>query len=76
MVKVTLTIIGLTSMLFIPGLIYWWDKWDVTDAAVMINSIIPIFVVVVACLAFCKIISVLEQIRDGVKKEKGNVTDY
>jgi hypothetical protein len=37
MIKVLLLFFSINSILFIPGLIYWWNKWNITDGAVMIN---------------------------------------
>jgi len=70
MIKVLLVFFSVISMLFIPGLIYWWNKWNITDGAVMINAIIPIFILMVLCIALHKIISILEEIRDREKKAK------
>lgn len=64
MAKIFLVVVSVISLSFIPGLIYWWNKWNITDAAVKINTMIPIFILMVLCIALHKIISILEEIRD------------
>lgn len=64
MAKVFLVLVTTVSIFFIPSLFVYLVKNKTTDMDIIVNSIMPIIILIVLCIALYKIISILEEIRD------------
>lgn len=67
MARIFLVVVSVCSILFIPSVFFWLRDNKVTDMMVIVNSLLPIIILIVLSIALYKIISVLEEIRDKEK---------
>lgn len=64
MIRLFLLVVSACSILFIPSILSWIRKYEITDMMIIVNSLLPIIILIVLCLALHKVIVVLEEIRD------------
>lgn len=67
MVRIFLVLVSVCSIFFVPSLFVYLVKNKTTDMDIIVNSLMPVIILIVVCIAFYKIITVLEEIRDKEK---------
>jgi len=64
MTRIFLVVVSVLSIFFVPSLFVYLVKNKTTDLDIVTNSLMPVIILIVICIAFYKIIAVLEEIRD------------
>ncbi|MBA7472799.1 hypothetical protein ES707_08131 [subsurface metagenome] len=67
MVRIFLVLVSVCSIFFAPGLFIYVVRNKATDLDIVVNSLMPVIILIVVCIALYKIIAVLEEIRDKEK---------
>ena len=67
MTRIFLVLVSVCSIFFVPGLFVYVVRNKTTDLDIVVNSLMPVIILIVVCIAFYKIISLLEEIRDKEK---------
>ena len=67
MTRMFLVIVSVCSIFLIPSIFSWIRKYEIKDMMIIVNSLLPIIILIVLSIALYKIISVLEEIREQEK---------
>jgi len=67
MARIFLVLVSVCSIFFIPGLFIWLAKNKPTEPDIIVNSLMPVIILIILSIALYKIIAVLEEIRDKEK---------
>jgi len=67
MTRILLVLVSVCSIFFVPSLFIYLINKKITDLNILVNSLMPVIILIVLSIALYKIISVLEEIRDKEK---------
>lgn len=67
MIRLFLLVVSAISALVIPSIFGWLKEYEITNKLMITNSVLPLIVLAVLCIALYKIIKILEEIRDKEK---------
>jgi hypothetical protein len=67
MIRLFLLVVSACSVCAIPSISSWLKEYEITNKLAITNSLLPFIVLAVVCIAFYRIIVILEEIRDKEK---------
>ena len=67
MTRIFLVVVSVLSIFFVPSLFVYLVKNKTTDMDIIVNSLMPVIILIVLSIGLYKVVSVLEEIRDKEK---------